>query len=250
MTDSSSIQTFSVGGVISRGFSIYFRNLSSFVPLSFIAYIPVWIGLLIFGSDLAAPGTPGAAEPGLSAGLFVVLLLIMLGGYWLQAALVYGTVSTMRGNSPSLGESLGQALRSLVLVIPLAIVITILVGIGLVLLIVPGIILILMFWVAIPAAVVERGGIGASLTRSRELTSGHRWSILLLVVLLAIIMAVIGAILGAVAGAVGGTGGIWIHQIGNLFVGGITAAIIAVSYHDLRILKEGGGAEAIGRAFD
>ena len=55
--------------------------------------------------------------------------------------------------------------------------------IGMILVIVPGIILLLMWWVYIPAIVVEGKGIIGAFGRSRELTRGRRWHILGLAVI-------------------------------------------------------------------
>ncbi len=58
-------------------------------------------------------------------------------------------------------------------------------------LIIPGIILTTMFCVATPVFVLERAGILGSLGRSAELTSGHRWRVLLIFIIAFIATAVI-----------------------------------------------------------
>ncbi|MDA0952846.1 MAG: hypothetical protein O2825_14630 [Proteobacteria bacterium] len=251
MTDHASGRGFSIGSVLSRGFSIYFSNLMSFLPLSLIAYIPIWAAILILG-DTAAAG-PEA----ISGGFGIMMLAGLVAGYWLQAALVYGTIATMRGNAPGMGETFTRSLAALGGVLILGIVMTIIIGLGTLLFIVPGIIISVMFFVAIPAAVVERGGVGASLTRSRELTAGHRWQLFALVLILVVVMIVIGLVVGIalgvggmVAAGGGGGGAIWIQQLFNMVLGGIWATIIAVAYHDLRIAREGGDTEQIARSFD
>lgn len=251
MTDRTSGRGFSIGAVLSRGFSIYFSNVMTFLPLSLIAYIPIWVAIAIMG-DTAAAG-PEA----FSGGFGIMLLAGLVAGYWLQAALVYGTIATMRGNAPGMGETFTRSLAALGGVLVLGIVMTVIIGLGTLLFIVPGIILSVMFFVAIPAAVVERGGVGASLTRSRELTAGHRWQLFALVLILGVLMVVVGMVVaialatGGMQGAAEGAAvGIWIQQFLNMVVGGIWATIIAVAYHDLRIAKEGGDTEQIARSFD
>ena len=246
MTQHGPGRRFSIGDVIARGSQVYFRNLATFVPLSLVAYIPAWIGLAVIGEaavfDPTAPGAGGA----------IMLLLSMIASYWLQAALVYGTISSMRGHPAGFSEMLSQALAALAGVILLAIVISLLVSLGLLLFIVPGIVVMVMFFVAIPAAVVERGGIRASLARSRELTAGHRWSVFALIVVMFFIMMAIGSIVGLLVGAGGGQpglAGLWLNEILGMFVGGIWATITAVAYHDLRIAREGGDTDGIARAF-
>lgn len=247
MTDHAPIRHFAIGDVIGRGFRLYFSNLTTFVPLSLIAFLPVWLGLLLVEQGAAmGPGGAGAS-------VFIMVALQTVAGYWLQAALVYGTISSMRGHPASFGETFAKALAALGSVILLGIVISFLVGLGMILFIVPGIIVMVMFFVAIPAAVVERNGVGAAMTRSRELTKGHRWSIFALFVVMMLALTLVSGLVGFATG-VGkgqiGDAGLWINQIVSMFIAGIWATITAVAYHDLRILKDGGDTETIARAFD
>ena len=152
MTYQEPIRHFAIGDVIGRGIGLYFRNLATFIPLSLIAFIPVWLGLLLVDQGAAM----GAA--GIGAGVVIMLVLQTIAGYWLQAALVYGTISSMRGHPAGFGETFSKALASLGTVIVLGILISALVGFGILLFIVPGVLFMVMFFVAIPAAVVERGG--------------------------------------------------------------------------------------------
>ncbi|WP_348640382.1 ATP-binding cassette domain-containing protein, partial [Mesorhizobium sp. M2D.F.Ca.ET.226.01.1.1] len=64
-------------------------------------------------------------------------------------------------------------------------------GIGLVLLIVPGIILWLGWSMAVPVLIQERLGVFGSMSRSRVLTKGNRWSLFGLFLILIIIAMVI-----------------------------------------------------------
>ncbi len=247
MTDHATIRAFAIGDVIARGFSVYFKNLATFVPLSLIAFIPVWLGLILIEQG---PAMGGAA---LGSGMVFMIVLQTVAGYWLQAALVYGTISSMRGHPAGFGETFSKALAALASVIVLGIVISILVGLGMILFIVPGVIVMVMFFVAIPAAVVEREGIGAALTRSRELTKGHRWSIFALFIVMMLALGIISGLVGLATGAGQGypsEAGLWINQIVSMVIGGVWATITAVAYHDLRILKDGGDTESIARAFD
>ncbi len=75
------------------------------------------------------------------------------------------------------------------------------VGAGMMVLLVPGIILMLMWAVSMPALVAEPIGVIASFGRSRALTKGSRWSIfvVLMVVVVAlylVLFAVVGTVIG------------------------------------------------------
>ena len=59
-----------------------------------------------------------------------------------------------------------------------AVIVGVLVAVGLMLLVVPGVFAYLILVLAAPVAVMERGAVGASLRRSALLTRGHRGRIL------------------------------------------------------------------------
>jgi hypothetical protein len=120
-----------------------------------------------------------------------------------------------------------------------------------VLLIVPAPMFAAMFFVATPVCVVERLGPLASMTRSRDLTRGHRWKVFGVVVLLTVINIVVASVLKlglvALAGPVLAVTGLLIW--GALY-GAYSALIAVVSYRDLRVAKEGIDTEQIAAVFD
>lgn len=135
----------------------------------------------------------------------------------------------------------------------LTIVYTLIVVVGLILLIIPGIWLYVLFALATPALVLERGRIGTSLGRSRLLVRGSWWRTFGILLLAAIIAAIISMIialpfdlLGGGAGLGGSamtTGGIWLSALGGVVAGAITypfsAGVTALLYIDQRMRKEG-----------
>ena len=104
------------------------------------------------------------------------------------------------------GELLGAVWPRLLPLIVLQILYGLMVGIGMIFLIVPGVILALMFIVALPAMVVEGRGIFESFSRSSELTRGNRMRILavgLLVLVIYIAVFAVVAILSAISVVLG-----------------------------------------------
>ena len=74
----------------------------------------------------------------------------------------------------------------------LGIVAGIAIGIGFLLLIVPGLILMTIWSVAAPVLVLERAGVFASLGRSRELVRGNGWQVFGVIVAIFAIEIVLG----------------------------------------------------------
>lgn len=237
------------GSVYSRSLSIFSRNVVPFATLSAVAALPY----LVFYLNNLENTKPGVAANPLQV-LETVLLPLVI-GFLLrmiaQAIILNGAFQYMRGREISVGESLRVGFSRFLPVVGLVMCEGIGLVFGYMLLIVPGVILQLAWFVALPACVVEGIGPIASLGRSAALTKGSRWKILAVAIVLGIIGSVIGAVVGAVGGAIGGKTGIAIAQyVVQLFLIGFQAILTVVIYHDLRVAKEGVDTETIASVFD
>jgi hypothetical protein len=175
-----------------------------------------------------------------------------------QGAITRATVTAIEGRRATFGESLSTALRVLLPLIGLSILLAIGIMIGFVLLIVPGIILLLMWAVAVPSLVIERGGVFAAFARSAELTRGAKWRILGLFLLLAVaywLLSLVARIVGLglyspTAASNGFTianiiGGVVVGTLFNMIWGTVQPSL----YIELRQWKEGGSIENLEQIF-
>ena len=236
------IESFSIGGVLGAGISIYFRNFPLFLILIVIAYVPYFL----YGA-----WTPLDSES--LTGLLADGGVALVCGALVQGALTYGVVTSLRGSSDVNLWSIGKrSLRVLPRITLLSIVVALLWILGLLLLIVPGIIIGMILYVAVPASVMEGGGIGKSLQRSAELTKGYRGKLFVIALVLGIPMQVAAFVLVLTLGPALGPvfSAILSSFILQVLLGGVLATCTAVAYHDLRILKEGVDTEEIAVAFD
>jgi hypothetical protein len=126
--------------------------------------------------------------------------------------------------------------------------------IGFVLLIVPGIILMLMWALAIPVAVLEDAGLGDALSRSRYLTKDHRWRVFAIFLLYFVLIFSMELAIGGVVAAVVALKGIHItaasmptaFSVLGLVIGFLAACFItpvlticlSLMYYDERVRKE------------
>ena len=237
---------FRVGSVISRSASVLSRHFLAFLIVTLIAYSPI---LLEAGTQSSEPTDLAQALSMLAWAVLGLVLLIVVGTLG-QTVIMHAALQDMRRRQVRLTESLNVGLRRLLPIIGLAFVAGLLVLLGLILLIIPGLVLYTMWFVGVPACLVERLGPWTSLRRSRELTKGHRWKLFGLALLL--IIPSLGSLaiefgLAAVAGPIVGL-------VGKLIWTGIWAAfaavLVAVAYHDLRVVKEGIDIEQIAAVFD
>jgi MFS family permease len=248
MTDTSASfaeSQFRVGAVLNRSSSVLSRNFLTFFVVTIVAYLPL---LLVPGAT-----TDVSPEPtGISVGLiFLGAFLTMVLGMLSQAVVLYGAFQDMRGRRVNLPESLKVGLRRFFPIVGLAIIMSLGMMVGFILLIIPGLILFAMWFVATPACVVEQLGPFRSLGRSAQLTKGHRWKVLGLFIVLLLISALIG---GGVSVVLRQLGSPILTAVGSLVWNGVWGALysiaVVVTYHDLRVAKEGVDIEHIASVFD
>ena len=250
---------FRIGQVVARTFSVLFRNIVPFFLLALIFTLLIYgmvLGLAFLGFD-AAMENPEAIQ--FSAGFFVAIGAMMIGYfvlyYLLTSTIVYGTVQDLRGERASVASCIGRGLAQIGPVVAVALILSVMVWTGFLFLIVPGIILICVYGMAIPVAVVERPGIMASLTRSAELTRGNRWRIFGVILVIFAIQALAGILIGLPLAFLTEEGlgttllGI-LDFVLQAFAAALNAVVIAVIYHDLRVSQEGADSEAIAAVFD
>lgn len=237
------ISNFSIGGILARGVQVLGRNLVPFGTLSGLFMLPPFVIGLMIGSGNQSPIT----EP--KIGMVALIALWILLYFLLFATLTHATIRDLRGTPGRIGESLSWGLGRLFPVIGITIVASLGAGLGIVLFIVPGLMLMTMWWVAVPAAVIERTGVLGGLRRSAELTRGYRWRVFGIVVIIYIGQFVFDLLTSRVL-ASAPYFSLFANFMITLAVTAYFAVVTAVCYHDLRILKEGVNVDDIAKVFD
>ena len=236
-------RAFSVGSVLARTFPIWARNIIPFSILSVIVYVP--LGIFLFA---AAPSDGDTDSILAYVGAYVLLLLVLQ--QVVAGALIYGVFQQLRGERAGFADCLRVGFARLLPVVAVGVLAALLALLGLFLLIIPGIILACMYWVAVPVAVVEKPGVIASLKRSAQLTSGEKGSVFVILFLLNVIQQVASKIVDAVTGQSEGFAAIATSLVLTIAFGMLSAVASAVGYHDLRVSKEGVGIEDLVKVFE
>lgn len=238
---------FRIGRVLGRTATIYSQHFLIFFVVALVASVPA---VLLIQRNVDAMSA-GAPSPDLFLMIGIGLVLAIVFGMISQAVMLHAAFQAMRLRPVSFGESLRVGLSRVIPVILLAFVMGFLMGLGFLLLIVPGLILLTMWFVATPACVVERTGPWTSLKRSAALTKGHRWRIFGLILLLFIINLIVSQILEVVLFL---SGSDILSTLGKLIWAALYGAYYAIAavmaYHDLRVAKEGIDIEQIASVFD
>ncbi|MGZ4228734.1 MAG: hypothetical protein ACXVTC_21210 [Solirubrobacteraceae bacterium] len=108
------------------------------------------------------------------------------------------------------------------------------VGIGFVLLIVPGLILTVIWSVVAPVTVLERPGVFAAFSRSQELVRGNGWNVFGVIVVVFLAVAVVSIAAGVLAAGLGSVGRALVQWAVNSALAPITALSASVLYFALR----------------
>lgn len=259
---------FDFGRVVERTFQAVGQNLVVFLLLSALltgipSFIAGWLTMnYVIAMQSLATGGRGALAATLGSGFAMVgvaSIITAIAASVLQAAIVYGTIAFLNGRRAELGECVSVGLRYWFWLILLAILTGLAELVGLVFFIVPGIMMMLAWIVAVPALVTERKDVFGAMSRSAELTRNHRWAILGLVLVYAIAAWVIQlAITSAATVFIVGNPiatrllilQVVITPLLRILFGVVSAAGVASIYYELRSSKEGIGPEALAAVFD
>ena len=263
---------FRAGAAVARTFSVFVRNFVPFALIALVLTSPTYLYTLL---TLSFDGDGSEEISMVDLGQVVVTIIGLLLYFLVTAALVYGTLKDLRGGKAGFGECFSQGLGRMFPVLGVAVVTYIAIFLAALALVIPGIYVAVMLWVTIPVAVVERRGIG-SLARSAELTSGYRWRILGALLIYLFVAMGISMLFGVVsAGLIFGSMGpdiftsgadspeqilrgmgpmlyaiLAVDWVASALISMFGAILVAVSYHDLRVAKEGVDTDHIASVFD
>lgn len=223
----------SASEILGAAFAMYRRYPLLFATLAVGVIAPYELARLVATGE----GPFGSGRVG-NEGTFLLFELIyyVLVGPLISALHVHAVIEIGDGRKPKVGLVAMQGLRVLAVVAAAEIVAGILIVLGFVALIVPGILLSLRWSVVAQTAAVDHEGWLPALRRSGQLAAGHYWHIFRVQLAIGVLTFLIATIAGAVTGgghsasAVSVLIGIVVYTI----VASFGALTLAVLYFDLR----------------
>ena len=222
-----------VGDLITRIFSLFFRNFHWFAMISMA---PSFVALLVSTVLMAAVGSLEVAL--VVAGIAYVVLLAGAAGTGAVCA-----DNLRRGAAADVGNSVLVAVKNIVPLTIGLVLVGVAMVIGIVLLVVPGLWLGAVLAAFVPAVVLEGAGL-RGLQRSVDLTRGYRWPIVGVLAVLGLCTGVINAVVNVVADVVTAVAGTFPGITVSFVVGSAFTAFVlvfpALVYGRLREIKEPG----------
>src|SRR6516225_3265617 len=175
-----------LSGVLGEAWQLYRRFAAHLLAIAFVIYLVAAVIVAL----LSLAGVIGS---------FLALIVELFATFLLQATLVKAVQDIRDGRADlSLGETVSAATPYIWSVAGASILAGLAITVGLFLLIVPGLWLITIWAVIIPAIVIERAGAIDSFGRSRRLVKGHGWHVFGTLVLVFIIQLVVSIVLSLI----------------------------------------------------
>jgi hypothetical protein len=229
---------FRIGDVLVRSWRILSRHFLTFLVLT---------GLI----DLArlAVKLQWDQNPRNLGRSFAMMGPEMIPGFIAEALVVFAAFQDLRGRPVNAVESIRQVASRLLPVLAAAILTALVEIAGLLLCLIPGIVVGAVLTVVIPVCVVERLGPVKSMSRSAELTHGHRWPIVGVNTAWLVISLLVNALIRRAI-----PGSTFPAELMTWAWGALSGSYSAVYgvtlYHDLRAVREGIGIDEIASVFD
>jgi hypothetical protein len=250
------VENIDIGRILSRAFGAIGRHPVLYFGIAVVCLILPGQLFRFAVAPSIIPGKPLTALAflpySIAGGVFGLVLNVVV-----QAMLTHATVTDLGGGRPTFGNCFRTALPLILPLIGMGFLEYFGVVFGMILFIVPGIILALMWSVAVPALVEERGGVFGSMGRSRALTKGSRWRLFGLFLVAGIILLVPPALVSGMATRLQGASFPSPTSPASLLAGALSglaamlfATIIAAAYVELRTVKEGATVESLAAIFD
>jgi hypothetical protein len=269
-----------VGEILDAAFKLYTSNVRKLLIIAAVVFIPIGIIQLVvtagsgfdtvdfFDPEAIAEGRLPAGFSSFLGGTLILSLISLVGTLFVQGAAIKLFAGAYQGIDQSWQDSVRFGIDKSLLILATAIISALGSGIGLLFCLVPGVWLWTVWYVAIPALLVEGVGPVAALGRSFQLVKQRFWPVLgvgfLAWLISQVVVQLLGFVVGIVAvvpaamdmaetgvfdGSVFGAS-VLASTVASIVTVPFLAAVAVAVYFDLRVRYEGFDLEMLARQSD
>lgn len=203
-----------LGEILTAAFNIYKANASQLILIVAVVVVPLSLISAVFSGVVFAPDKVRVTNVGgevvfdyagrglgvaLLAGAIGALIAVLISAV-LQAAILRAAAQATIGDPVDVEASYRYGLKRLWSVILVSILVGLVVAVGFILLVIPGIIFLVFLSVSIPVLIVEGRRGTEAMGRSWNLVKGNFWHAFGVIVVAALIVGIISGIIGAIGG--------------------------------------------------
>ena len=223
-----------LSGVFGESWGLYKAHWRHFAVIALLIYAVIALLTILLVALLGWLGALLAALVGIA------------GAFWLQGPLIEAVRDVRDGRADlSVGETFERVLPVLNRVVLAGILLGLAIGIGFLLLIVPGLVVLTLWIFVIPAIVLENRGVGESFGRSRELVRGNGWNVFGVIVLTFILLLGVSIALRLILVPLDDWLASLVQQVvANTLVAPFAIIVWTLSYYRLRALESSAPAPA------
>jgi hypothetical protein len=206
-----------ISSVLSEAWSLYTRFLLRFFLTAFAVFLVL---------DLFSALADVAVEDSFLAGLVWSVLAAVVGivGFFLVQAALLELVRDVRDGRADrgLGETYSAVWPRVPALIAAGVIAAVAIGIGLLLLIVPGLYLLTIWSMLAPVIVLEGRSAGESFSRSHDIVRGNGWNVFGLIVIVFIVVAVASGLIRLVFA--------WLPDLLDAWIGALVAHSLTIPF--------------------
>jgi len=239
----------SIGGVLDSGFKLFRASFSQVVGLAIVAGFMSQLPSVMVTLMMGEGGAPDSSS--LLSVMLISLLIVMLVSMVFFAAIVSRMHGAHAGREVSMGDAFNMGFSCMLPLLGCMLLYGLAIGVGSILLLIPGIILSLSLMFGPYILIIERGGVLESLKRSHNLVWGYWWRTSGIILIAFFIVMVAYVLIGIVAAAAIIMEPESVTSPGYTLVEALVAALLSglitplfyamtlAAYYDLRLRRQG-----------
>jgi len=228
-----------LSGVFGESWELYKGHWRHFALIALLIYAGIALLTILLVALLGWLGVLLAAFVGIA------------GAFWLQGTLIEAVRDVRDGRADlSVGATFERVFPVLNRIVIAGILLGFAIGVGFLLLIVPGLVVLTLWIFVIPAIVLENRGIGEAFGRSRELVRGNGWNVFGVIVLTFVLLLGVSLVLRLILSPLDDWLASLIQQVvANTLVAPFAIIVWTLSYYRLRARESPAEAPAAAGEF-